>query len=55
MLNKKNSAGEMDAQKFAEHNAALFYDDAIPEDTFTVPEDMDIAKITAKEVQQVLE
>ena len=42
------------ANEFAAFNQKLFYNENLPVDTFNLPEDIDTAKITAKEVQNVL-
>jgi hypothetical protein len=55
LLRKKHTATDIDAQQFAKFNEALYYDDKLPKDTFTLPEDLATAKVTAAEIEQVLD
>ena len=55
LLRKKHTATDIDAQQFAKFNEALYFNDQLPSDTFTWPEDLELAKITAAEIEQVLE
>ncbi len=55
LLRKKHTATDIDAQQFAKFNKALYYDDKLPKDTFTLPEDLATAKVTAAEIEQVLD
>jgi hypothetical protein len=55
LLRKKHTATDIDAQQFAKFNETLYYDDKLPKDTFTLPEDLATAKVTAAEIEQVLD
>ena len=55
LLRKKHTATDIDAQQFAKCIEALYFNDQLPRDTFTQPEDLEIAKITAAEIEQVLD
>jgi hypothetical protein len=43
------------AQAFADFNEKLYFDASIPADDFTIPEDIDAAKITPEEILKTLE
>ena len=43
------------AQAFADFNEKLYYNASIPADQFTIPEDLNVAKIRPEEILQTLE
>ena len=51
--NKKNEVG-ISAKQFADYNQKLFYDEKRPVDVFQLPDDMEQANISLKEVKNVL-
>ena len=55
LLRKKHTETEIDAHQFAQFNEALYFNDQIPSDTFALPEDLEIARITSAEIEQVLD
>jgi hypothetical protein len=54
LRNSKPSVG-VSAQVFAEFNEQLYFNDQIPVDSFSLPEDIENAKVTPAEVKRVLE
>jgi hypothetical protein len=43
------------AEAFADFNEKLYYNESIPADQFTIPEDLNVAKIRPEEILQTLE
>ena len=54
LRNSKSDVG-ITAQAFADFNEKLYYDASIPTDQFTVPEDLNVAKIRPEEILKTLE
>ena len=50
----KNADVGVTAEAFADFNEKLYYKEDLPVDQFQLPEDIDNAQITAKEVKNVL-
>ncbi len=55
MLRTSKPNTGISAEAFAEFNEKLYFDASIPADDFTIPEDINAAKITPEEILKTLE